>query len=597
MGLFKDVRKLGNTIALARRAFGDYKWQIVLLVVLGFLSGLFEGIGINSLIPLFSFVIGENSGESDAISRVIQEIFTFFHLAFNVKFLLIFIALLFILKAVVLVIFSYLSAIITLNYEQTARNRLFGNFLNSDWGYLLRQKLGHLEKILMVNVRAGSSLLGHISSGIMIVASLIVYITVAVNISWFITTITLLIGGIMLLIFKPVIRKINRLSGTEEALNRKISHHINENIIGMKTVKVMDAVERVIDMGKEYFDRIREIQKKTAFLSISASALMQPISILLILVVFAFYYKNPNFNLAALAAIIYLIKQIFNYFDQLQKNLISLNSYAPYLGVILDKEKETTSFKEVSQGERAFNFKKSLEFLEVSFSYEGGRSVLEKINLKIDKGEMVGLIGPSGGGKTTLSDLILRLFNPTEGRIILDGVNIEEISFKEWHKNIGYVSQDIFLMNDTIANNIRFYDRDLTDNEIAEAARMADIYDFIENCPKKFETVIGERGVMLSGGQRQRIVIARVLARKPKILILDEATSALDNESEAEIKKVIENLKGRITVLVIAHRLSTVMNSDRLLIMENGRILEEGSPKELLKNKETYFYKVYNMKS
>ena len=152
------------------------------------------------------------------------------------------------------------------------------------------------------------------------------------------------------------------------------------------------------------------------------------------------------------------------------------------------------------------------------------------------------------------------------------------------------------LMNDTIANNIRFYNNSITDKDIESAAKAANIYEFIMKCPDGFNTAVGERGVMLSGGEKQRIIIARVLARKPKLLILDEATSSLDNESEIKIKQAINNLKGKITVFVIAHRLSTIINSDRLLVLENGKIIEEGSPNELLKDKKSYFSKVYNIR-
>jgi len=218
------------------------------------------------------------------------------------------------------------------------------------------------------------------------------------------------------------------------------------------------------------------------------------------------------------------------------------------------------------------------------------------MSFSIERGEMIGLIGFSGAGKTTIVDLFLRLFQPSKGKILIDDVNIEDISMEQWRRNIGYISQDMFLKNGTIAENIKFYDEKITDGDMEEAAKMANIYEFIQTLPDKFSTLIGERGVLLSAGQRQRVVIARVLAKKPKILVMDEATSALDNESEIQIQKIIENLKGKITVLVIAHRLSTIINSDRLLVLENGKIIEQGRPQDLLEDKKTYFYKVYNIR-
>lgn len=208
---------------------------------------------------------------------------------------------------------------------------------------------------------------------------------------------------------------------------------------------------------------------------------------------------------------------------------------------------------------------------------------------------MVGLIGSSGSGKTTIADLLMQLFRPEGGEIIIDGENIANINLQSWRKKIGYMPQDPFLLNDTIENNIRFYNSGMSSDEIMVAVKTANIYDFIEGLPKGLQTIIGERGVKISAGQRQRIMLARALARKPKILILDEATSALDNQSDMAIQKSIDNLRGKITILVIAHRLSTIMSSDRLLVLENGKIIEEGLPNELLRDKDTHFYKIYNI--
>lgn len=597
MGLIVDAQKIFSIIKFSRLAFGQYKWQILILTGLGFLSGIFEGIGINSLIPLFSFMTGKASEQADTISQIIKSLFLFFHITFSVNYLLIFIALLFIFKALTLLIFSYLSTKIVLGYEQNTRNRLLSNFLKSDWTYLLEQKLGYLEKILMVNVRTSSQLLSHISNTTMIIASLLVYITVAINISWQLTLATLFIGSLVILFFRPFIYKVRGLSTIEENLNRKIAHHINENILGMKTVKIMAVDDKVVNIAKDYFNQVKKVQLRAGIFSMVSSVLMQPISILFILSVFAIYYRNSNLNLAAFVAIIYLIKQMFNYFDQLQKNLVSINATSPFLKIILEQEQKSVSSREDEGGKMNFQFNDFFAFENVSFSYENEKDILSNISFKIKKGELVGLIGPSGGGKTTSVDLILRLFKPTSGLLTIDGINIEKINLDEWRKNIGYISQDMFLMNDTILNNIKFYKDEMTMDDVIEAAKMGNIYDFIQSCPQKFDTKIGDRGITLSNGQRQRIIIARVLARKPKFLIMDEATSALDNESEMEIQKVIRSIKGRVTVLLIAHRLSTIVNSDRLLVLENGKIVEQGEPENLLKDKESYFFKVYNLRN
>jgi ABC-type multidrug transport system fused ATPase/permease subunit len=292
---------------------------------------------------------------------------------------------------------------------------------------------------------------------------------------------------------------------------------------------------------------------------------------------------------------VYLIQKIFTYFGQLQNQLQKAIEAVPYLMSVLNFEEKARQFKEEESGKVNFQTGDTISFNQVNFSYNLKKvNILNKINFNIKKGEIVGIIGPSGAGKTTIVDLVLRLFNPTAGKILLGDRDIKNISIKEWRDKIGYVSQDIFLVNDTIENNIRFYNDLLTYADIEEASKKANIYNFIMSTSAGFQTLVGERGNLLSGGQRQRIVIARVLARRPEILILDEATSALDNESESQIQRVIENLKGKMTVLIVAHRLSTISNCDRLLVLNDGEIVEEGKPDVLLQDKDSYFYKVYN---
>ena len=259
---------------------------------------------------------------------------------------------------------------------------------------------------------------------------------------------------------------------------------------------------------------------------------------------------------------------------------------------------EVQKQQEKNSGVIPFSFEDSLSFQDVHFSYEDmNTEVLQGISFRIHKGETFGLVGSSGAGKTTIVDLILRLLTPTKGAIMLDNKNISDIALLDWRKNIGYVSQDIFLINDTFTNNIRFFNAGITDSEIQDAAKMAQIHDFIEQSPHWYDTIIGDRGITLSGGQRQRIVIARILATKPQILILDEATSALDPESEKMIHNVLENLRGKITVFIIAHRLSTVMNADTVVVLDHGKIVESASPKKLLEDENSYFYKMNNISS
>lgn len=590
------LKRIKTLINLSQKAFGRYKLQIVVLTVLSFLGGLLEGVGVNALIPLLSFVMGENQGGVDKISQLVEKFFLWAHIAFTLKFLLIFIISLFIAKAIVLFFTSYISVKISADYENNLRKNLFTKTLEAKWPYLLKQKLGYLETILTVHAGQASTLLAKIGSMIIIMGSLFMYALVAINISFSITLIAFACGGLLLLVFKRWIYKIRAAASAMADAAERLAHYINENIFGMKTVKSMSIEEKVSITGQNLFDYLIKLKIRLYLLQDIPISFIQPISVIFISVIFAFYFKTSGFNFAALVAIVYLIQRIFQYIQQFQTAIQKIGEAAPYLKEVLDYENMLEKNAEKYTGKLSFKFNENLEFKNVGFSYNSEKAILNNINFAIKKGEMVGLVGPSGGGKTTIFDLVLRLFEPTGGEILLDGKNISDISIREWRKNIGYVSQDVFLMNDTVANNIRFYDSSISDEEITEAAKKADIHDFIESCPQKFETIIGERGIMFSVGQRQRIILARILARKPKFLLLDEATSALDNASEIKIQRIIERLRGQVTVLAVAHKLSTVMSADNILVLENGRISEQGNPKQLLQDEKSYFYKTYNIK-
>ncbi|NUM25115.1 MAG: ABC transporter ATP-binding protein [Candidatus Buchananbacteria bacterium] len=592
----KDNRVL-KLIKLSKKAYADFKWQIVLLTFFGFVGGVLEGIGINALVPLFSFSLGLGEGQDDIISKTIKNIFEFFGINFSVKYLLVLIIILFILKALVTVFLEYLRLYITSDYEVRTRSRLFEKIIKANWPYHIKQRAGNLETILLIDVPASGGLLSQISSTIIICTSLIVYVFVAVNISLVITLITLVVGAIMFLVLKPLIYKTKIFAGQRVNLNKDIAHHIGENIQGIKTVKSMVASTAVWSKGVLLFEELKRLTIKLGILKSFNASLIQPVGVIFVSLLFAFTYQSETFNLAMLIAIVYLIQQIFVYVQQLQRTLQSMNEFLPHLNTVIQYQDLADKNIEADQGSKNFSFESELVFSQVGFSYNKEKQILKNVNLNIKKGEMLGLIGPSGVGKTTLVDLVLRLLPLQQGAITIDGGSINDIKLDEWRKNIGYVSQDIFLVNATIADNIRFYDNQVTQDQIISAAKMANIYDFIDGLPEKFNTMVGDRGLMLSAGQRQRLVIARILARNPQILILDEATSALDNESEAQIQSVIRNLKGKITVLAIAHRLSTIMDSDRLVVLDAGNIVEEGVPGDLLKQKDSYLFKVYNIRN
>jgi len=592
---FLLYRQIAGVIRLARRAYGPYKLQILTLTALGFVGALLEGIGINAVIPLLTSVLGLHNPATDMISQAIQTFFGWMHVPFVPRYLLAFIVLLFIIKAAVSLLLGYIQLLITTTYEQKTRSGLFSMALNASWPYLLRQKLGNLETLLMIDTPASMSLLGKMSATIMLITSLIMYLIIAFSISASVTLATFALGLVVFTGLRRSTARVHTLSRERANLFRDMTHHVTEHIGGLKTVKALGVESAAIARGDGLFNGIKNLAVRIQLLQQIAGQAIPPIGVIYIAAILALAFKTPFISFAALPAILYLIYRIFTYVQQLQNNVQSMSEYAPHLERVVSYEDMSNGAREVTSGTQSFSFRGELAFEHVCFSYNSRGAVLNDVSFTVPKGSMVGIIGPSGAGKTTSVDLMLRLLVPSSGAIKLDGIDVREMSLSEWHRKVGYVSQDLFLVHDTIRNNIKFYDEGISDSDIWKAAEMAHIADFIRKCPTGLETQVGERGITLSAGERQRIVIARALARKPEILILDEATSSLDNESEAHIKRVIEELKGNITIVAIAHRLSTIMDSDTLVVLQGGRVVETGAPRDLLGNTDSYFYKVYSI--
>ena len=592
-----NIKKVGYAFSLFKRAYAGYKTQIIITTVLGFVSGLASGIGISMIIPLFSFVVSKNNPDStNNLSQFMEKVFNFLHLSYDLPFILMVMVLLFVAKAIISLTNLYLNTTISENYLKDMRSLSIKKTLMTDWPFLLNQKVGYLDGVILDDTSNGGTILRNISEAILGFTSLATYSIVAITISPTITVASLSVGVLIFLLLKPFFYKLRKLSRFFNQINKETRHHINESLIGIKTIKAFAVESSVVNKAYSRFEEIKKVQIKSSFMGNIQSILFEPVSLIFISLLFIFSYQNPGFSMVSFAVIIYLIKNMFSFIQSIQSKFNNINTALPSLEIMLNYQDAAEQHKEKTSGNKPFKFNESLKIQELTFAYpETDYDILSGVSFSVQKGEMVGIIGPSGAGKTTLVDVLLRLLRPQKGIILADDVDIDSISLDSWHKNVGYVSQDAFLLNDNLEANIRFYSDSISQNDIIEASKMANIYDFIQELPDKFNTLVGERGVKLSGGQKQRIALARAIARKPSILILDEATSALDNESEALIQKAIDSLRGKITILIIAHRLSTVMNSDKIIALDGGKVVETGAPQELMKSEDSYLYKSHHV--
>jgi subfamily B ATP-binding cassette protein MsbA len=333
--------------------------------------------------------------------------------------------------------------------------------------------------------------------------------------------------------------------------------------------------------------------------SVAAAAISSPlmdifgaVAIVMLLLLGREKIAHGEFTLGTFGGFVALV---FSLYNPVRKFAVFNNSFQQALGASSQLFQFMDTADEVVEkpGAQALpKFASSIHFENVGFSYEGAgntaREILSDINLKVNAGQVLAVVGSSGGGKSTLVNLIPRFFDVTTGRLTIDGHDVRDVTLSSLRSQIGVVTQEIVLFNDTLRNNIAYGQPDVSQKAVEEAAEAALAHDFITQLPTGYDTVIGERGVRLSGGERQRIAIARAILKNAPILILDEATSALDSESEALVQSALHNLMIGRTVVVIAHRLSTVRRADRIVVIEDGRITDIGSHEELMNKLGTY---------
>lgn len=505
---------------------------------------------------------------------------------------------LYILRAVFNYIVDYWGHVVGTRMEADMRNNLFSHIQTLDTKYFDETRTGHIMSRVVNDLREISELAHHgpedlFLSGVMIIGSFIILI----NIEW---KLTLIIFAFVPIMIWFAIKKRGKMSNAFRDVRKKIANvnsQLENSISGIRVAKSFANEEyemRKFFEGNREFKESREYAfKSMAEFFTGINFLSNLLNLLVVGVGGIFVYKGL-INLGDLIAyILYVnffmqpIKRLTQFAQQFQLGMTGFERFIQILDIkpkIVDK-KGALELK---------NIKGNIELKDITFSYNEKESVLKNINLSINSGKTVALVGPSGGGKTTLCHLIPRFYDVEDGDIFIDDVNIKNIAIKSLRQNVGLVQQDVFLFTGTIKDNILYGNPGSNDDQIIDAAKKANIHEFIMSLPNQYDTHIGEKGIKLSGGQKQRISIARVFLKNPPILILDEATSALDNESEIKIQKALEKLSVGRTTLVIAHRLSTIRNADNIVVLTDRGIQEEGSHNDLIK-KDGLYSKLYKM--
>jgi subfamily B ATP-binding cassette protein MsbA len=423
--------------------------------------------------------------------------------------------------------------------------------------------------------------------------TLIFYVLVLLSISVKLTLFSLLVIPISAFIISKIVKRIKQQAKEAHESFAKMIGFLDEALSGIKIIKAFNGTERT----KEKFQKENIVYSNINRKMIRRQQLGSPVSEFLgvVMVAMIVWYggnliisNQPDaLSTSQFIAYIALFSQVMRPAKALTDSFSGIHSGIAAGERVLDLMDTKPELTNKPDAIALESFDTSLTFENVSFNY-GDKQVLKDINLNIEKGKTVALVGPSGGGKSTLMDLIPRFHDPLAGTIKIDGHDFKDLSVESIRAQMGIVNQESFLFNDTIFNNIAFAKSDATEEEVINAAKIANAHDFILNTEEGYQSTVGDRGNKLSGGQKQRICIARAVLANPPIMLLDEATSALDTESEKLVQEALNNLMKNRTSIVIAHRLSTIQHADKIVVIDNGNVAEEGTHSELIAHKGIY---------
>ncbi|MBF0371335.1 MAG: ABC transporter ATP-binding protein [Magnetococcales bacterium] len=570
--------------------------RLLLLIGVVFLSGVFDGLGIAMVLPILDFQTGAT--EQNGYSRAIFEGLTAVGIEPSLGVLLLMIIALFSLKAFFRIVYAAISARVLTRLSSEMRIDIIDRLRNMRYPFFIQAKIGFFNNLITTEIpRATGSFFSFVNALVSII-DISVYLVVSFFVNWQVSLLAIVCGGGVYYLFKGLLNKVRTLSLRISEAAEGIQNRFLQFIYHFKYLKATSgfnnparSLTNAVHREEGYIIRLRLLNEMTP-------TLLEPISILIFAGVLYFLVEYRGQQLTAILVTLLLLNRTLNRVFAFQSNWQKFNGTTGAVSIVMNARQELRDNIEPPGGKKITQFNQEIALKDVHFAF-GEHEVLKGIDLTIPRNATIGIVGESGSGKSTLVDLITGLLPPQSGRVVFDGQDYQNLDKVTLRKFFGYVTQEPVVFSDTFSNNIAMWDKAATtpsgQKRIQEAAQLAFCLDFIERSQEGFEALVGDRGIKLSGGQRQRLAIAREIYRDPPLMIFDEATSALDSESEACVQKSLNQLRGRNTLILIAHRLSTLRDCDHIYVLGAGKVIQQGTWQSLLQEKGAWFERMCRM--
>ncbi|MDP3034262.1 MAG: ABC transporter ATP-binding protein [Methanobacteriaceae archaeon] len=560
--------------------FNSKKFSLTISLMV--LISLTEGIGLLLLIPLLQLVgLDVQQGALGQIAGIIASFFSYINVKPTLCAVLIIYVIIISLNAFLTQLQTTKSSQIQYGFAADLRKKLFKAISESRWLFFSKKPSAHFAHALTNEIERVSMGTGQFLTLIASIFVLAVYIIFAMQISGPIAGIIFIIGIILLLLLKKRSQSSHTKGEDLSNTTKNLYSITNQHLDGMKTIKSFNMEKRNVETFSNITQGVANKYMETIKSYADVRFLFDVGSVIILSFIVFFVVEIMKISTAELLILLFLFMRIIPRFSTIQRSYQYFINMLPAFVNVINLKRECEAASESEFEEDFVTFNKEIQFKDVSFSYQDTLNI-KNLNLKIKKKQITALVGLSGAGKSTTADLVMGLLRPDNGQITIDGLELK--NFASWRNQIGYVAQDTFLFNDTVRNNLLLARNDASEAELEDVLEISSA-DFVFNLPDGLDTMIGDRGVRLSGGERQRLALARALLRKPSLLIMDEATSNLDSKNEKKILESIGKLHGDLTILMIAHRFSTIENADVIYLMEDGHIVEEGSWEEFNEKK------------